>query len=78
MLLKGEPELGFPLVRMAITAPGERLAIESRVNYTKLVTVEHNVKVFFMRSIVKSDYLEVVVKAVDKCWEEKNHNPKSS
>ncbi|OIW34642.1 hypothetical protein CONLIGDRAFT_665362 [Coniochaeta ligniaria NRRL 30616] len=67
-LVKGEPEMGFRPIRMAITAPGERLARESRVNYSKLVTVEHNVKVFFIGSILDEDFDEIVPRAVDKCW----------
>ena len=46
--LKNEPELGFPPVALHVYAEGEKLAKESRVNYSKLVTIEHNVKVFFI------------------------------
>ena len=43
-LLDDEPELGFPLVRMNIEVEGETLTKQSRINYSKVVTEEHNVK----------------------------------
>lgn len=70
--LEGEPKLGFPPVRMKMDAHDEKLARESRVNYSKLVTIEHNVKVFFIGQVVHSD-LGIVGEAVDKCWKEKRH-----
>jgi len=74
--LDKEPKLGFPPVRMKMTVPGEILAKESRVNYSKLVTVEHNVKVFFIGMIEKD--MELVSDAVDQCWMSKRRKPKSS
>ncbi len=80
-MLDGEPQLGFPTIRVVMHVDGERLARESRVNYSKLVTVEHNVKVFFIGYIHPDDY-ELVADAVNKCWELKtfhkrnNSNPK--
>lgn len=56
---------------MKIQVDGERLARESRVNYSKIVTVEHNVKVFFIGTIYGDDY-DIVVDAVNSCWEAKN------
>ncbi|UKZ72547.1 hypothetical protein TrVFT333_000178 [Trichoderma virens FT-333] len=50
-LLDNEPKLGFPPVRVDIKEEGEKLSKESRVNYSRLVTVEHNIKVFFIGSI---------------------------
>jgi hypothetical protein len=72
-LIEGEPKLGFRPIRMEIRATGERLARESRVNYSKLVTVEHNVKVFFIGNINLADFDNVVRGAVDRCWQEKIH-----
>ncbi|KAB5563155.1 hypothetical protein GE09DRAFT_772408 [Coniochaeta sp. 2T2.1] len=66
-LLEGEPKLGFKPVRAQLTE-GERLARESRINYSKLVTVEHNVKVFFIGNIYWEDFNNVVPAAVNKCW----------
>ncbi|KAI1803375.1 hypothetical protein F4811DRAFT_562548 [Daldinia bambusicola] len=69
-LLKNEPELGFTPVALQVYAEGEKLAKESRVNYSKLVTIEHNVKVFFIGSITGEDF-ENVSYAVDVCWNNK-------
>ncbi|KAJ3554355.1 hypothetical protein NPX13_g10635 [Xylaria arbuscula] len=71
-LLRNEPELGFEPVPLEIYAEGEMLARESRVNYSKLVTIEHNVKVFFIGRI-PYPYFESVSRAVDKCWSDKMH-----
>lgn len=71
-LLDGEPPLDFHPIRMHIQAAGERLARESRVNYSKLLTVEHNVKVFFIGYIEPQDFNETVRAAVDKCWWDKS------
>ncbi|KAM0254268.1 hypothetical protein ACHAQJ_006958 [Trichoderma viride] len=71
-LLDKEPKLGFSPVRVEMKQEGEKLSKESRVNYSKLVTVEHNVKVFFIGSIMYSDW-ELVSDAVNHCWNKKNH-----
>ncbi len=68
-----EPGLGFDSIRMRMTAFDEKLAPESRVNYSKLVTVEHNVKVFFIGHIVPED-VAIVAQAVDQCWTDKKRN----
>lgn len=52
---------------------GEKLAKESRVNYSKLVTIEHNIKVFFIGAVSPTDS-DLVSDAVNKCWEEKIHH----
>ncbi|KAL1896992.1 hypothetical protein Cpir12675_002517 [Ceratocystis pirilliformis] len=67
----GEPTLGFPPIRVQIRAHGERLTRESRINYSKLVTVEHNVKVFFVGSILTED-ADLLQDAVNQCWERKS------
>ncbi|KAK0651749.1 hypothetical protein B0T16DRAFT_323889, partial [Cercophora newfieldiana] len=72
-LLRGEPPLGFPPVRLQLDYPTEKLSMESRVNYSKLVTIEHNVKVFFIGRVYQDDF-RVVDQAVDRCWSEKNRN----
>ncbi|KAI0881143.1 uncharacterized protein GGS22DRAFT_192629 [Annulohypoxylon maeteangense] len=71
-LLKNEPELGFSPVALQVYAEGETLAKESRVNYSKLVTIEHNVKVFFIGSIAQDDF-DHVRYAVNECWNKKLH-----
>lgn len=71
-MLDGEPKLGFPAVQARITEDGERLSKESRVNYSKLVTVEHNVNVFFIGSIAPESWPSVE-DAVNDCWYQKVH-----
>lgn len=68
--LDGEPALGFPPVRMIMRQDSEKLSKESRVNYSKLVTIEHNIKVFFIGSVLASDY-SLVAEAVNQCWSKK-------
>lgn len=58
-----------------MTEEGEKLSKESRVNYSKLVTVEHNVKVFFIGTVVASDW-DTVQEAVNECWVQKNRHKK--
>lgn len=70
--LKGEPPLGFAPVALNLYAEGEKLAKESRVNYSKLVTIEHNVKVYFIGSIIRSHF-DIVQDAVNECWDKKMH-----
>ena len=50
--------------------PGEHISEESRVNYSKLVTVEHNVKVLFVDNVLYEDW-PIVQQAVDECWDSK-------
>ncbi|KAJ2902324.1 hypothetical protein MKZ38_000714 [Zalerion maritima] len=73
--LDGEPKLGFPPVCMKVTAPGEKLARESRVNYAKLATIEHNIKVFFIGRLEGEDF-DIAKDAVDQCWATKTREPK--
>jgi hypothetical protein len=68
--LKDEPKMGFAPVKLAIEVEGESLAKTSRVNYSKIVTVEHNVKVFFIGHVPPDDY-QIVADAVNVCWEDK-------
>jgi hypothetical protein len=72
-LLSGEPELGFPPVCAEITEEGERISKESRVNYSKLTSVEHNCRVLFIGYIVPDDF-EIVQDAVNTCWEAMTHH----
>jgi hypothetical protein len=55
-----------------IHEPDERIAKESRVNYSKLTTVEHNVKVLFIGRVVTSDW-DIVTEAVNTSWAKKTH-----
>jgi len=64
--LSGEPRLGYNPIRVRVN-DGEKLAKESRINYAKLTTIEHNVKVFFIGSVVTNDVTRVE-QAVNDCW----------
>ncbi|KAK0613730.1 hypothetical protein B0T14DRAFT_438639, partial [Immersiella caudata] len=74
-MLRNEPSLGFRPVRMEPDLPTEKLAAESRVNYSKLFSVEHNAKVNFIGRIVAED-MRIVSDAVDKCWASRNREMK--
>jgi hypothetical protein len=65
--LRGEPPLGFEPIRLRIDVPGQSLAKESRVNYSKLFSIGHNAKVLILGHVVKED-MNIVQHAVDKCW----------
>lgn len=54
-----------------MTEDGEKLARESRVNYSKLVSVEHNFLVFFIGRVHRNDW-QIVLDAVDYCWAQKS------
>jgi hypothetical protein len=49
----GKPQLEFSSVRMKLDIASEKLAKESRVNYSKLVTIEQSVKAFFISGICR-------------------------
>ena len=51
--LEDEPKLLKKPVRVKIDNPKEKLRRQSRVNYSKIYTVEHNVKVCFIGRIQK-------------------------
>ncbi|KAH6641427.1 hypothetical protein F5144DRAFT_642630 [Chaetomium tenue] len=72
--LDGEPQLGFDPVCVNLYERTERLVKESRVNYAKLTTIEHNFPVFFIGSIDPADFHNVVRPAVDTCWEKKKRH----
>ncbi|KAK4096558.1 hypothetical protein N658DRAFT_458516 [Parathielavia hyrcaniae] len=72
-LVKGEPQLGFAPVRVNLYQKTEYIPKASRVNYAKLVTVEHNCLVFFIGCVNPEDFQNIVTPAVDACWEGKIH-----
>ncbi|KAI1872720.1 uncharacterized protein JN550_003594 [Neoarthrinium moseri] len=65
--LRGEPAHGFGPVRMQLYAEGETLVAESRINYSKLVSIEHNFAVMFIGRIYSQDF-GTILGAVDHCW----------
>ncbi|KAF4964830.1 hypothetical protein FSARC_7292 [Fusarium sarcochroum] len=74
-VLPGEPKLGFAPIRVHIYEQGERISKESRVNYSKLTTIEHNVKVLFIGRVVGGDW-DIVTDAVETSWANKMHKKK--
>lgn len=73
-MLAGEPQLGFEPVRVHLDVRSEQLVKESRVNYAKLTTIEHNFPVFFIGRIDSDDFQNIVRPAVDTCWQKKKHH----
>lgn len=67
--ISGEPPLGCKEVKARLIE-GETLSKESRINYAKICTVEHNVKVFLIGNIAKDD-LRVFSRSIDDCWQQK-------
>ncbi|KAF7519581.1 hypothetical protein G7054_g13038 [Neopestalotiopsis clavispora] len=78
MLLNGEPELGYNPIRLVVNRDLqglERLAPESRINYSKHVTIEHNTAVHIIGQI-HADDLEALEIGVDSAWRARVGNRK--
>jgi len=69
--LHREPDLGFKPIRATMTEPLETLAKESRVNYSKPSTIEHNSLVWFIGRVHPDDF-HIVSRAYNKCWAKKD------
>ncbi|KLU91416.1 hypothetical protein MAPG_09936 [Magnaporthiopsis poae ATCC 64411] len=72
-LLHGEPNLGFNPAAIVLTESTEKITKESRVNYSQLMTVQHNVKIFIIGYVHEQSF-ETVVGAVTLCWERLSTN----
>jgi hypothetical protein len=71
MLLNAEPELGVSPIRLVVSRKlqgFEKLAPESRINYSKHVTIEHNAPVFIIGRIHHEDR-DILGAGVDKVWQ---------
>ncbi|KAL8398553.1 hypothetical protein RB596_005910 [Gaeumannomyces avenae] len=66
-MLPGEPLLGFDPAAIVLTEGTEKISRDSRVNYSQLMTVQHNVKIFII-GYTDQDSFQVVRAAVDDCW----------
>lgn len=66
--LKGESRLSWPPVQIIGHSKRDKLSSKSRVNYAKIYTVEHNVKVLFVGKIAK-ECQHQFRKAVNEVWE---------
>jgi len=64
-LLDNEPELGFSPICVEISLH-DSIGKEARVDYSKLVTIEHKVGVIFIGLVVNDDR-KIVRDAVDSC-----------
>ncbi|KAI1135033.1 hypothetical protein F5Y05DRAFT_190229 [Hypoxylon sp. FL0543] len=55
-LLEGEPDLGFAPIQMVGCKEEDILPRESRVDYAKLVTIEHVAEVSFIGVVAREDF----------------------
>lgn len=76
-LPQGEHDLGFEPVRATMTEESETLAKESRVNYAKPSTVEHDSPVWFIGRVHPDDF-HIVGNAYRKAWNRKDSRPHGS
>lgn len=66
-MLPGEPPLGFDPAAIVLTEATEKITKDSRVNYSQLMTVQHNVKIFII-GYTDQDSFQIVRAAVDHCF----------
>ena len=72
--LPGEPVLGLKPIQVLPKTSRDKLAPECRINYAKIYTVEHNVKVAFFGKISKDSERRFIVD-FDSVWESKPKFP---
>jgi hypothetical protein len=65
--LPGEPKFLKSPIRIIPKAPGEKVPKESRINYAKIYTVEHNVKVKFIGHIAPASK-KILMSDFDATW----------
>jgi hypothetical protein len=76
-LLEGEAKLRLRPIRVIPKTPRDKLEEQSRINYAKIYTVEHNVKVHFTGQVDKQDENRLIVD-FDATWLKKRQiNPYS-
>ena len=66
--LPGEPEFLKSPIRIVLKLPHEKLLKESWINYAKIYSVEHNVKVKFIGQIAPSSQ-KIFMSDFDATWE---------
>lgn len=69
-MLENEPELGHHPARVYLKPDIPDLLPESRVDYSTLCTVLHNVEVLFIGFVLMDDFLNVVQPATYCCMVE--------
>lgn len=67
--LPGEPQLGYDPIRAHMYESGESLTPSSRVDYSRLQSIQHNIPVWFLGEVDVEDFETVVNDAVDDVWE---------
>jgi hypothetical protein len=65
--LPGEPEFLRSPIQVILKTPGGKLAKESLINYTKIYTVEHNVKTKFIGLIALSS-MKIFMSNFNATW----------
>jgi len=68
--MQGEAELPLRPIRVIPRTPRDKLEKESRINYAKIYTVEHNVKVHFIGH-VDPKFHNKLVADFDATWMKK-------
>jgi hypothetical protein len=68
--IEGEAELKLRPIRVIPKTPRDKLEKESRINYAKIYTVEHNVKVHFIGRVDPNDHHKLVAD-FDATWMKK-------
>ena len=71
VLLPGEQTLEFQAIRMTPRTPRDKLDDASRINYAKIYTVEHNVKVHFI-GVIEEPSWRILLTDFDTAWRRKN------
>jgi hypothetical protein len=69
-LLEGEAELRLRPIRVIPKTPRDKLEKQSRINYAKIYTVEHNVKVLFIGHVDPKCQHRLIVD-FDATWQKK-------
>jgi hypothetical protein len=73
--IKGEAELRLRPIRVIPKTPRDKLEKQSRINYAKIYTVEHNVKVLFIGE-VDPKFQHRLIADFDATWQKKQQmNP---
>ena len=72
--MKDESKLSKDAIRVISRNPRDKLEADSRVNYGKIYTVEHNVKVLFIGKLAKESE-RTFMTDFDATW---NNKPKIS
>lgn len=74
-MLEGEAELRLRPIRVIPKTPRDKLEKQSRINYAKIYTVEHNVKVHFIGEVDKQCQHRLIID-FDATWQKKRQiNP---